>query len=534
MSAPQAPLNPSKAKAGRPSMFRNKRRSNGQMPRKPKNQGQPKRAARTRKQPKRQRRSGLTTVAAPAAAGLSINTTFGNMRRRTMRTGLQRQFVGDVYTIGNPGTFATVFNQPINPANGVLFPVVSALAGAYEKYRFRKFVLHYHPTCSTGTAGTIAGYIDPDATDGADTNMSSVLSNQMKGGGVAWSPFSVALTNPGSKAWYYTSSLGVQSNATDRQNFPGVVRVCHDKMAGNVALGLLEVEYDIEFADQKPPQGLMANIPFTDGTVQAETVNCGTDGTFYGTPLVLGAIQASQTTSDSWNTAAHMHGVTFKDAGDDETFVNMGFVINESNVARWLFNIAVNVTASSFPVFSGITAGFEYQLGYLVDGAFTKKLSLQITAPGAVTSLLGAINDVSTGGGVWVLRVVFFVTRAGGSTAAVTFSNSTQRTPVLTACRATSDSNYGRARLSELPTTAAAFQLPDQLDAATAYLSTLSGSVSITQSLHPLSAEPIEERLARLEARLEAAPPRPPSPILSDYVQTATPLPRPPVNRSNR
>lgn len=444
----------------------------------------------------------FTSVAAPAAVGMRIGRGANMTARRNMRSGLERHFVADLYSSPTAGAFATIFDQAINPSNGTLFPRLSAIAGAYERYRFRRFVVHYHPSCSTATAGTVAAYIDPDAMDSADTNMASVLENMMKGGGTPWTPFSFSFRGPRMHGWFFTNGLARTGSATDRQNFPGCLRFVHDKMAGSVALGFLEIEYEVEFADQKPPQALMFNAPAIDWSTT--TAITGSTGIVIQDVHDLGFVTSSNTTADSWNTSAHLHGVTFKQAGDDEigTFVN-GLSFNEASIARWLFNLAVNNTAPS-PVGNVSATGFIYTLGYYVGAAFTSVLTATTSGSGNLTIQLGAVNNVnSASNAVYVLRASQYATFTGPAVQAGTWS---LRTPVLTGCRATSDSSYGFNSLSSVGTSfdpaTAVYDLPSQLSLACADLSGRSGLVSI--SSQPPSAGPSEsDRLAALEKKLE-------------------------------
>lgn len=64
----------------------------------------------------------------------------------------------------------------INPANGILFPWLSRIATAYEKYKFKKFKVHYTPNTGTSANGNISMAIDFDVSDDAPTSLVELMS----------------------------------------------------------------------------------------------------------------------------------------------------------------------------------------------------------------------------------------------------------------------------------------------------------------------------------------------------------------------
>lgn len=64
----------------------------------------------------------------------------------------------------------------INPANALLFPWLSRIATAYEKYKFKKFKVSYVPNVGTSTAGNIALAIDFDVSDNVPDSLLELMS----------------------------------------------------------------------------------------------------------------------------------------------------------------------------------------------------------------------------------------------------------------------------------------------------------------------------------------------------------------------
>nr|WRQ65219.1 structural protein [Tolivirales sp. gcode 6] len=70
-----------------------------------------------------------------------------------------------------------VAQKRINPADKATFPWLSAVAGKYEKYRFRKLKLQMVPHAPTTASGTLGMYIDYDPSDVPAPNASAFFSS---------------------------------------------------------------------------------------------------------------------------------------------------------------------------------------------------------------------------------------------------------------------------------------------------------------------------------------------------------------------
>lgn len=200
-----------------------------------------------------------------AAVGRSVDYRPMRSSKQIATSGLFKNTFLPV-TCATTGGFAVISTQLLNPSNSTLFPRVQSLASLYEKWRFKHLSVTYRAMCPSTTGGMFGMYVDKDATDQAESNMTSLGQNTLSVNGSVWT--SKVLRIRGSDIvgrWFYTGSANQIStssvpNALDRQNSPGVLRLCLDYATAGTLLGYMEVTGEIEFCSAKPPPALVANV----------------------------------------------------------------------------------------------------------------------------------------------------------------------------------------------------------------------------------------------------------------------------------
>lgn len=133
----------------------------------------------------------------------------------------------------------------INPANSSLFPWLSRIATAYEKYKFKKFTVHYTPNTGTSANGNITMAIDFDVTDDLPTTLPELMSFD---GATQSQPFAKnKLTYPAKQLNSFAKHLFVakqgSSSAEPRTSHMGKLILATDTTA--LSPGFLSVSYEI-------------------------------------------------------------------------------------------------------------------------------------------------------------------------------------------------------------------------------------------------------------------------------------------------
>jgi len=141
----------------------------------------------------------------------------------------------------------------INPGNQAIFPWLSRIATAFDKYRFESLCFRYLPDCSTASAGRIIMAVDFDATDPAPGNKVQVMTYRNATATPAWAESCCKCTNEDLHAYpqYYVStsaattpSGALNAPASLRQNSVGNLWVC-SQGGSNSLTGELYVEYTV-------------------------------------------------------------------------------------------------------------------------------------------------------------------------------------------------------------------------------------------------------------------------------------------------
>jgi hypothetical protein len=209
---------------------------------------------------------------APASMGMLMS----HRGRGPTKPISDHELINDVGTGSGTG-FQVIYNYPINPGNSRLFPRLAALADTFEKYRFTKFVVKYLPAPGSGTQtpGIVGQYLDYDPDDSAVTNITQLMQNETACVSAPWVPNAISLdTAENAQKWYYTQQTYTNSSdAAARQANQADWYFCTDKVPANTTLGIIEIDYTIQFKSAKTPAPLVmsATTNTTSGSVTGST-----------------------------------------------------------------------------------------------------------------------------------------------------------------------------------------------------------------------------------------------------------------------
>lgn len=180
-----------------------------------------------------------------------------------------REVLAEVFTNQN---FSTVVDQPINPANPLLFPRLSAIAQAFEQYHFAKLRFNFVTGTAATTVGSVLHYIDYDATDAAAPSALQLLANESATiSSVALdSSVSYDINNQMLGKLYTNNAIGILAISelgAERQDYCGRYRLFVDKgtPATPVFAGYVYVDYEVELYTPIPPEPL-SECAINDGT----------------------------------------------------------------------------------------------------------------------------------------------------------------------------------------------------------------------------------------------------------------------------
>jgi hypothetical protein len=205
--------------------------------------------AKARKQ-NRQRKKQEQRVAAPLAIDNTIMVKEPQFNGNNKITVRHREQIAQITGAVN----FDVQSFPINPGYLNLFTWLSGIAGAFEKYAFKKFVVEYVARTAATTSGSVYIAMDYDNVDAPPGSPQAMASYQHM---VEFSPWKNAtfkantsqMMQPGPSKYVVLSSAPtsyVGSNLTDS----GVLYVA--TAGNNVYVGDLFVDYEVEFMVPQP------------------------------------------------------------------------------------------------------------------------------------------------------------------------------------------------------------------------------------------------------------------------------------------
>lgn len=195
----------------------------------------------------------MSYATAPAAVGSKFGRQAPNVTMLQGPRGTQvmvirhREYVAEV-----PGSTAwTVTSYVVQPALQALFVWLAAMAGNFEKYRFRSLRFLYENESSTAQAGSVVYAFDFDALDSAPASKQAALSYKDRMRIAPWLPGAMAVDlRDQQRDFYYTRSGAVPSGADQKTYDVGKLHVGTQNCSGST--GELHVEYEIELHNPQP------------------------------------------------------------------------------------------------------------------------------------------------------------------------------------------------------------------------------------------------------------------------------------------
>ncbi len=150
------------------------------------------------------RKKGVTAVTAPADVGLAVRGSSkmqGDVRIK------HREMISSV-TLSN----TAVFDYRVNPADGVTFPYLSALARMYDKYKFHSLSF----MVVSGAASTVSGrwYLswDPDSEDTPPLDAPSAMATRHSLSCTAWQTGSLSVPGHSDERYIAYKADSVKDN----------------------------------------------------------------------------------------------------------------------------------------------------------------------------------------------------------------------------------------------------------------------------------------------------------------------------------
>nr|QYF49889.1 MAG: hypothetical protein 2 [Zhejiang sediment noda-like virus 1] len=208
-----------------------------------------------RKSRRRANAKAKNVNAAPTAISLVTKTRVPAIKATTRGVVVaHREYIQDV-TAADANFRNTTFS--VNPGLATTFPWLSAIAGRFESYLFRRLHFIYEPICPTTTPGAVMMAVDYDAVDSAPTSKVVLMAYR---GAVRSAPWNITrfdatrgdLRKFGVQRFVRTSSNPAGSDLKTydvgnlqlaTQNTPGAP----------TTLGELYVEYEVEFFTPQIP-----------------------------------------------------------------------------------------------------------------------------------------------------------------------------------------------------------------------------------------------------------------------------------------
>lgn len=234
---------------------------------------------------KRGRVQGLATgavLASTPAAFSAVGTTVRIARR---------EMVGTLTASSTNFEYLGVSNQEngydLSPTTGALFPWVSQIATAFERFRFRRLrfeVVSGNPATSAGRLYIAA---DPDWDDSVPTTVSQLMGLRAARSSSVWESLSldIPIVEFGGDVWRYCSPFVRGTQGEPRTSFIGFFMAACSGAPANSTFDLW-VDYEVELTCPTSENYLPEVATFAGGNVAATSLVAGTSGRLYWEPTL--------------------------------------------------------------------------------------------------------------------------------------------------------------------------------------------------------------------------------------------------------
>jgi hypothetical protein len=254
----------------------------------------PKMKIATKRRRNRRKRNPLVArkANAPAAFGREYKAEDATFRRTAKGVIItNRESIGVVSgTTGNDYVISQSYS--INPGLSATFPWLSAIAGRYERYLFRRLQFSFVPYGGTSTYGFVGLAVDYDACDAAPTtdaqitSMSGFVTTQI------WRSISYNADPKRMNADYGRRYVRLGPVTTDlRTSDVGSLHVSTANCPNTGAIGRVFVSYDIELFIPQLPTGEVQDYIFTLKRTSDQTLTTGVEATIaFQTDIDVGTL----------------------------------------------------------------------------------------------------------------------------------------------------------------------------------------------------------------------------------------------------
>jgi hypothetical protein len=135
--------------------------------------------------------------------------------------------------------------------SGALFPtVIRNIAASFLRWRLRKCILRYVPSCSSATAGNIAFCSVPETSIVAiGSSLGIVLTAANSTSASVWTPTQLDLVAQGGlrKDWCFVDSASIGTQSEERQESCGIINFAAVALPATTTLGILMLDFAVEF-----------------------------------------------------------------------------------------------------------------------------------------------------------------------------------------------------------------------------------------------------------------------------------------------
>lgn len=208
----------------------------------------PTKVKKNKKMPQGQRPKGTKTVNVPAAKSATRSTQIAAdhvVAGRELMASVSGNSAAFLL-LGSSGVFP---GYDLNPGNRTMFPWLSLVASAYEKYRFETLEFEVVPRNPTSSAGAVYAALDYDWDDNPATTANELMSNRGAISSDVWSPskFAVDIRRLNEDVpWRYVADFP-RSDSSQRMVYGGFFMIGIAGTAAAVSFDIF-VNYRVKFS----------------------------------------------------------------------------------------------------------------------------------------------------------------------------------------------------------------------------------------------------------------------------------------------
>jgi hypothetical protein len=161
---------------------------------------------------------------------------------------------GGIVGVSSCVTFdVDVAGNGVIPTNFQLFPAqIYSLSTIFLRYRFRRLIFTYVPSCSTQVSGMVLMCSTPEAMSSTNVGPSNLGASTVANAvtGPMWTTVTLdAMKNGLNTGWLYCDTATTLLQPTLRQETAGSLSFAMFNQSANAVYGTLWVDYEIEFDD---------------------------------------------------------------------------------------------------------------------------------------------------------------------------------------------------------------------------------------------------------------------------------------------